>query len=149
MLDELVTSHTTANSLGADIAAIMAKTNNIGTGTIAVTSPVKTGNGLEIIRGDDYLTSNSRVLTWTDTGSTWATLVGSTITLVIGGTSFTGTVVDADNLKVELTAAQTTALTESTNATPKYVYYIRSTNGSGKVTTLVRGLVSIKDPADS
>jgi hypothetical protein len=144
--DELVADHTVVGSLFDVISDILAKTNTIGSGTITVTSPLRAGGGLTLIRGDDYSDANGVPLTWTDTGSRWGSLIGSAISLVIQGQTFAGTVVDADTLKVQLTAAQTSGLSASSVTVPTFVYYVRQTNGAGKVTTLARGLVTINDP---
>lgn len=52
----------------AQLAAIRAKTDLIGTGTITVTSPVTAAGGVTIIQGDTYSASE---VAWTDSGSTW------------------------------------------------------------------------------
>lgn len=50
----------------ADVAAIKAKTDLIGTGTAIVSAPVSgDGDLLELIIGDDYLADNGRALEWT------------------------------------------------------------------------------------
>ena len=50
------------------LAAIKAKTDTIGAGTITVSSPVTATGGVTIIQGDTYSASE---VAWTDSGSTW------------------------------------------------------------------------------
>lgn len=60
--------YTEAGGDAETLAAIKAKTDTIGAGTITVTSPVTAAGGVTIIQGDTYSASE---VAWTDSGSTW------------------------------------------------------------------------------
>ncbi len=58
----------TDGTTAAQLAAIRAKTDLIGTGTLTVVSPVTAAGEINIIQGDTYSASE---VSWTDTGATW------------------------------------------------------------------------------
>ena len=60
--------YTEAGGDAETLAAIKAKTDTIGAGTITVTSPVTATGDVTIIQGDTYSASE---VAWTDSGNTW------------------------------------------------------------------------------
>jgi len=60
--------YTEAGGDAETLAAIKAKTDTIGAGTITVTSPVTATGDVTIIQGDTYSASE---VAWTDSGATW------------------------------------------------------------------------------
>ena len=60
--------YTEAGGDAETLAAIKAKTDTIGAGTITVTSPVTATGEVTIIQGDTYSASE---VAWTDSGNTW------------------------------------------------------------------------------
>lgn len=88
--------------------------------TIRLASTEQTDNRhLEIVRGCDYAAADGTALTWTITDAQDLTAATATLTLKKGATTqaFTGTVTetaaDTWQISIELTAAQTDALTAS------------------------------------
>ena len=111
--DELSTGHVTAGKAGTqlwtDIDAIKVKTDTIGTGTATVAVPVAANLAVTTYQGDDYDTADGRHLSWTV--SSTATLTGGTVEVIIPGVdTYTGSVVDGNTIRLELTTAQTAAI---------------------------------------
>ena len=155
--DEALSGHATAGSAGAALAAAGGSadplTNSVpGTyaqGTagyilgsinpaqVTVVSPVTVdGTSIAIIRGDDYLLTDNRALTFT--GATWPSITGASIALKVNFSgaivSYTGTVTAADSCYVELTDTQTAAM-----ATGTFDYDLEATLSNGSIVTLVQG----------
>lgn len=155
--DEALSGHATAGSAGAALSAAGGSadplTNSVpGTyaqGTagyilgsinpaqVTIVSPVSSdGMAITVLRGDDYLLTDNRALTFT--GSTWPSITGASIALKVNfaGTilSYTGTVTAADSCYVELTDTQTGAM-----ATGTFDYDLEATLSNGSVVTLVQG----------
>jgi hypothetical protein len=122
---------------------------NLGA-SVTMTSPVTDAGDMEVCAGDDYDDDESRSFEWTDSGSTWPTLTGATITLYVRAPnglkmSQAGTVIVAvgagKKVRVELTAAQTAALIDFPSPSQ---YRVRATLPTGHKVTLVAGDVVIK-----
>lgn len=105
-------ANTTAAGISAAVVASL-------TGGVTVVAPVNAaGTAITVVKGDAYLFADGRHLAWTLSG--FPSLVGATLTftardkatdLVTAVT--TGTVTAASTFYVELSAAQTRALTEA------------------------------------
>ena len=157
-LDELA-----AANIPSDIDDILAKTNLITTGQILVSSPVAADGDVTIVQGDDYLAANGTALeftseTWTSPDLTSATAKLRFITKenYDAGVQAAALEVDADItwagsgndaiFSVDLTAAQTTALSSPTPPSDKYsyVYQLQVTTSAGKKITVALGSVYVK-----
>ena len=114
-------------------ARIPNKTDLIGTGRAVVTVPVNAAGDVTVIQGDSYLNAHGRRLEWAST--TWAIAVDSTLVVIIRQIeNFTATRLSATAVGLELTTAQTAALT--VGAFPYSVQEIKST---GQRVTLTQG----------
>jgi hypothetical protein len=104
---------------------------------VTVTAPVSTTQTVTLMQGDDYLAADGRALEWTSTG--WPDLTGAAVTWQVGlrgsETLYPVTVVDAATVRVELTTAQTNALTPRVVRT----YQLVATLTNGSVVTLTHG----------
>lgn len=108
---------------------------------MTITYPVASSGNVTIRRGDDYDADEGRSLDWTG-GSGWPALTGAAIAFKVikpgTDTSIAGTVVTAtgDNkqVRVELTAAQTTAFNAG-----RYRYEVEATLTNARIVTLVAG----------
>lgn len=69
VLDELVSGHTTAGSVGHKLSLI-------GAASVTITAPVAADGTLDLVRGDDYLEAQSREITFSS--SSWPDLTGVT-----------------------------------------------------------------------
>ena len=160
--DEATADHSTIGSTGAALAAAggagdpwssVASAYPSGTfgdivyrinpAQVTVTSPVATdGTSITVIRGDDYLNTDGRALTFS--GATWPTLTGGAVALIVDiygtVTNYAGTVTAATACYVELTDTQTGALTPGA-----YNYDLQATLSSGSVVTLVQGLLLVAE----
>lgn len=110
---------------------------SINPAQVTIVSPVSSdGMAITVLRGDDYLLTDNRALTFT--GSTWPSITGASIALKVNfaGTilSYTGMVTAADSCYVELTDTQTGAM-----ATGTFDYDLEATLSNGSVVTLVQG----------
>lgn len=155
--DETLSGHATAGSAGAALSsaggAADPLTNtvpgayaqgtagyilgSINPAQVTIVSPVSSdGTAITVLRGDDYLLTDNRALTFT--GSTWPSIIGASIALKVNfaGTilSYTGTVTAADSCYVELTDTQTGAM-----ATGTFDYDLEATLSNGSIVTLVQG----------
>jgi len=126
------------------VDGIKVKTDTIGAGSVTVTSPVSTAGDVELYQGDDYHSSDSRALDFTNTAGTWPNLTAAAVTFAVrapDGTLFTktGSVVTpmgVQVVRVELTAAESALLLEWPTASD---LRIRVTLASGRKATIVRG----------
>ena len=155
--DETLAGHATAGSAGAALSsaggAADPLTNivpgayaqgtagyilgSINPAQVTIVSPVSSdGMAITVLRGDDYLLTDNRALTFT--GSTWPSITGASIALKVNfaGTilSYTGMVTAADSCYVELTDTQTGAM-----ATGTFDYDLEATLSNGSIVTLVQG----------
>jgi hypothetical protein len=115
---------------------------SINPAQVTITSPVATdGTSITIVRGDDYLLTDNRALTFT--GATWQSITGATIALRVNFagtvTSYAGTVTAADSCYVALTDTQTAAMTPGT-----YDYDLEATLSNASVVTLVQGKLLVQ-----
>lgn len=115
-------------------------------GSVTVISPLtQNGRRLEIVQGDDYADADGRAISWSSTG--WPDVTGATVNFVglstDGSDSFTWsmTAIDSDTVRLELTAAQTSAR----SASSLYSYAVQATIGGNKV-TLARGQMKVSAP---
>ncbi len=157
-LDELA-----AANMPADLDAVLAKTNLITTGQILVSSPIAADGDVTIVQGDDYLDVNGTALvftseTWTSPDLTSATAKLRFITKedYDAGVQAFALEVDVDItwassgndavFSVDLTAAQTTALSSPTPPNDKYsyIYQLQVTTNAGKKVTVALGSVYVK-----
>jgi hypothetical protein len=110
---------------------------------VNVISPVYLNGDIEIIRGDDYATPDSRELTWTDTSSIWPDLAGATLALSI----YRKGVVELTVYSVSYSGGVLTAQlfsTDTSDLTPGTSYFdVQATLSSGRKATLVMGRVTI------
>ena len=134
--DEAIAGHLTAGTTGA-------KLNLIGTAAYTVTSPVSSdGTAITIVRGDDYLLTDSRQLAFTSTG--WPTITGATVKLRVKFgktatiTEYTATVTGAQACYVPLTTVQTAAMVPGV-----YKFDLQATLSNLSVVTLVQGALSV------
>lgn len=134
--DEAIAGHLTAGTTGA-------KLNLIGTAAYTVTSPVSSdGTAITIVRGDDYLLTDSRQLAFTSTG--WPTITGATIKLRVKFgktatiTEYSATVTGAQACYVPLTTVQTAAMVPGV-----YKFDLQATLVNLSVVTLVQGALSV------
>lgn len=134
--DEAIAGHLTAGTTGA-------KLNLIGTASYTVTSPVSSdGTAITIVRGDDYLLTDSRQLAFTSTG--WPTITGATVKLRVKFgktatiTEYTATVTGAQACYVPLTTVQTAAMVPGV-----YKFDLQATLSNLSIVTLVQGTLSV------
>lgn len=110
---------------------------SINPAQVTIVSPVSSdGTAITVVRGDDYLLTDNRALTFT--GATWPSITGASIALKVNFSgaimSYTGTVTAADSCYVELTDTQTAAM-----ATGTFDYDLEATLSNGSIVTLVQG----------
>jgi hypothetical protein len=89
---------------------------------------------IETIQGDDYAAADGRSFDWTLSG--WPSVAGATVTVKISGisTSFAGSPVGTDVVRLELTAAQTTAIPVG-----ERTFAVRCEFVGGRKATVIRG----------
>lgn len=129
--DQLYSSGTDMDNLG-----------RLGSARVTVQSPLASDSSLTLITGDAYYTTDGRDITWTDSSATWPNIVGGVASFNVGDGTLvvTATVVDADTIRLELTAAQTATLTQDT-----YRYDVSVVLSNGHKVTLVRGILTVLD----
>ena len=141
--DELLAGHLTAGTSGLALSYI-------GTGLITTSTPVSVDSDITLYEGDDYYAADGNSLDWTDTDSVWPVLTAATIKMYVraaDGTQWSGagSVVVAvgagKKVRVELTAAETTALIDK--PTPS-TYRVRATLASGHIVTLAAGWLTVE-----
>jgi len=134
----LTVSIATVGSIGKYIvdylALIWGKAALIGSGSAMTTTPVTASGNVSIIKGDSYLNADGRRLEWTNTA--WNVAVGSAIMVIIQNVeNFTGTRLSATSIGLELTTAQTAALTEG-----NFLFSVQEVKVGGERITLVQGV---------
>lgn len=114
--------------------------------SVVVTSPTATDGTITIVQGDDYHSADGRSLDFTFSGA--PSLTGSTprISLTSPGATtpsltVVGSVLSSTQLRFELTATQTNALTFATY----YRYDIEATLTSGRKVTLQIGTATVRE----
>lgn len=120
--------------------------------TLVFSSPFDgDAENIVLVRGDSYTTGDdNRALEWS--GTNWPILTGGSINLYMRSISapsdvltFSGTVVDADTARVELTSTQTGAMDVSSNKNaPAYEFALVATLADTTIVTLVRGNVVVR-----
>ncbi len=160
--DEATADHSTIGSTGAALAAAGGAGDpwstaaaaypsgtfgniiySINPAQVTVTSPVATdGTSITVIRGDDYLNTDGRALTFS--GATWPTLTGGAVALIMDingtATSYAGVITAATSCYIELTDTQTGALMPGA-----YNYDLQATLSNASVVTLVQGLLLVTE----
>jgi hypothetical protein len=132
----------TLETLSDQVDTVIAKTNLIGATTVTISAPVATaGTGIAILRGDDYLNTDGRALSFI--GTNWPSITSGSLTLRIGthqSASYSGVITASNAGYVELTRTLTNAL-----PTGDYNYELDGyTSGSSRI-TLVSGVVAIRN----
>lgn len=141
--DELTAGHAVVGSYGVLATAVKARTDLIGASRVAWSSPVKPGGAVETFGGVDYLDEDGAALPWTFDGWTGANLDGLDGKLRLlqatageAGSSVAEVELDATltqvgdvvTIKVDMTAAQSEALTPSpVGRSLNYAYQIFAT----------------------
>ncbi len=131
--DRLTSALTTAGSVGA---YLLSKLGLLTAATsVTVASPIS-GGTVTTVQGDDYKAEDGRAIEWVV--STPVDLTGGTVQVVLSGVAtYTGSVVGADTIRLELTAAQTAAIPVGLH---RYqVIHTQSVALGEDVTTLVDG----------
>ena len=119
--------------------------------TTAMSAPVNSDDDVELVQGDTYSNTDSRSLQWDLTG--FPDLTGATITMrarsrtMLEQTgailSVTGAVVTAtgsQQVRIELTATNTSSLMPGTN---QYEYEVGAALSGGNSITLIRGDMTV------
>lgn len=125
-------------SVSVDEAAIAAAVlAGMGGGaSVLIVSPIAQDGTITIVAGDDYLTTNNRAITITETGTSWPVLTGATVTFSTGLFTKACVVVTPTGTKVirlDLTSTETRAIAPGT-----YTYQIEA-NVGGTSTTIITG----------
>jgi hypothetical protein len=128
----------------ATLAAAAAALALLDTAGVTFSSPVAENGEVTIYQGDDYLAADGRQLAWSS--DDWPVLTGAAIVLTLKHThaqtvSIAGVASSATSCYVELTAAQTVALTP---VRPSYTFGVVATLSDGSVVTLVTGTAIVK-----
>lgn len=154
--DEALSGHTSSGSAGEALGRlgdVQAKTDLLGTGQVTVSSPVDpvTWN-IRLTQGDDYDDDEGRSLEWTNENGTWGDgdITSNTVSFKVtnkktgqAAISKAGSVVTptgTQKIRVELTAAETAALTEAGDA---YKYQIRIVEENNHIETRIEGNVFV------
>ena len=131
--DRLTSALTTAGSVGAYVLSKLGLLTSATSVTVA--SPIS-GGTVTTVQGDDYRAEDGRAIEWVV--STPVDLTGGTVEVVLSGVAtYTGSVVGADTIRLELTAAQTAAIHRG-----RYRYQVVHTQSvalGSDVTTLAEG----------
>ena len=103
--------------------------------SVTVQSPIS-GGTVTTVQGDDYKAQDGRAIEWKV--STPVDLTGGTVKIVLSGVAiYTGSVVGADTIRLELTAEETAAIPVGPH---RYqVIHTQSVALGEDVTTLVEG----------
>lgn len=146
-LDAAVSSRLAAADYSAtDLSSIVTTLDGIVTSladaAVTVVSPVSVDGGtVTLIQGDTYDLDEARALEWSSTA--WPTLTGATVSLRVYVSrtvqTYACTVVDADTVRLELTATQTTALPDG-----RYQYRLVATLTDGHIQTLAQGMLVVE-----
>lgn len=124
-----------SNTLGGIIASM-------NPAQVTIVSPVATdGTSITVIRGDDYLLTDNRALTFT--GSTWPTLTAGTVALKVNFAgvilTYSGTITAGQSCYVALTKTDTAGM-----ATGTFDYDLEATLSNASVVTLVQGKLLVQ-----
>jgi hypothetical protein len=130
----------------ATVDAVDAKVSALGASVVTVTSPVSVdASTVTLVCGDDYYDADGRALTFTDSGGTYPAFTAGTCKLTVrnlatgADTETTGTIVDANTVRFELSKAATGAWT----AGGKYRFDVEVTLLNGHEITLATGVVTM------
>lgn len=148
-------SSAAVGSVDKTLTDILRATNTIGGGKIIHRGPVTSDGHITIVRGDDYNVASGQPLEWTDTGGSWPTLTGASISFTarvknangtIGSVVMTtaGSVVTGSGankkVRVEPLKAATGALTPGNR---NHRFDVQATLSTGEVITLVMGEMTV------
>lgn len=121
-------------SLAADIAAIKAKTDNLGETTVTYTTPVLETGNVVIVQGDVYENVDGRRLEWQS--ASWSIAPTSTVALIIHGViPLVAARLSETSVGLELTSSQTLALPEG-----HYRFAIQEVQADEERITLLSGV---------
>ena len=125
----------------AQLTAIKAKTDTIGALSVTVTAPVAADGAIQIIRGDDYLQTDGRSLSFAITSG--PSIAGGTVALRVrvseAVVEYAGVITGAAACYVQLTTAQTSLLPGSSD----YPYDLQATLSNNSIVTLQQGQLSV------
>ncbi len=136
----------TLETLSDQLDGVSAKTDLLGTGVVTFSGPVLPSGDIITVQGDDYLESDGRGLSFTDTS--WPDLSTATdikLSFRLSGdpdsavTTITGSADGVDTIKFDLTAAVTELFVAGTDV---YSFDAQATLASTSIVTLI-------DPASS
>lgn len=105
---------------------------------INVNQPIGASQAVTIVAGMDYSHLDGRSLNWTDPSGNWPSLTGATITVEVRRKSenitktFTGSVVSATQVRLQLTDTQTADFSIG-----EWTYGVKATLSGGNVVDLV------------
>ena len=115
-------------------------------GAITITSPVKDGGNLELVRGDAYLAADGRAITYTFTGG--PSLAGATVKLIAElnadsrvGFQVVGTI-SGNAVTFQIAATVTAGLYVGQDA---YAFSVVAILADGGEATLLRGSVTVTE----
>lgn len=139
---------TPATPTAGVLALIRERTDLIRAGRVQVTAPVVKEGSIDIVAGDDYFAADNRSLDWTDPGGAWPDLEDAVVELIavigVEGSkqSFqaTGSLVDGNHIRFELTADDTGALSAGW-----WDFAVRATFENGRLATLVLGKLLVRE----
>jgi len=140
--DEANAGHIAAGTTGKNLSDMAARS---GSGTEVISSPITTTSNVTLFIGDDYNDTDSRSIEWTDSDGVLPSFTSATpLAFNAQGLSFasTFTIVDANTIRLELTAAQTATLKPVSSR-----YYLVTTLASGRIVTVATGFLTVIDPA--
>ncbi len=147
-----------ALALAATLALVKTKTDLITSANITVTSAVTSDSEIELVQYDDYLSANSRALSWTNTSGDWfaGDITGAAITLTLtenDGTiilSKAGSVVTAtgtQEVSVDLTSAETGLFTKPGKQYKYQLLMVKATHRETWITGDVIVTLSNNEPS--
>lgn len=132
----------TGTTIPGLIAAVPAATNTVFSGSVTVSSPVAGNLDVYIVQYDDYIASNNKRLTWSNSSGDWGDgdLTSATVKFTVhehDGTllqSFTGEVITATGTQVVGVALDRTETALFTQEGNRYKYQLLIDDGSKRET---------------
>jgi len=128
--------------LFSELNAIQTQTDRIGTGDVFVVAPVRENGDVDMVIGDVYSAARNRAMTWT--GEAWDIPASSAVVVVVQGVAvFNATRLAANQVRLELTSAQSATLVPG-----PHTFHIREIPGDGQpITHLTGAWVARTEPA--
>jgi len=129
-------------ALFSELNAIQTQTDRIGTGDVFVVAPVRENGDVDMVIGDVYSAARNRAMTWT--GEAWDIPASSAVVVVVQGVAvFNATRLAANQVRLELTSAQSATLVPG-----PHTFHIREIPGDGQpITHLTGAWVARTEPA--